>query len=264
MNKVTTKTLLEKKQKGEKITMLTAYDYTFAKIFDSCMVDILLVGDSLGMVILGYDSTIPVTMEDMVHHIKAVAKATKYSMVVGDMPFLSYHTTPEEAVKNAGRLIRAGAYAVKMEGCDDVIDKIEAVIKAQIPVMGHLGLTPQSVNIFGGYDLRAKEEKQANKLIEDAKKLESIGVFALVLEKVPAWVAKEVRNSLKIPVIGIGAGPYCDGQVLVSYDMLGMYEDFKPKFVKRFAEVGSIIKDAVNRYIDEVKKGEFPGKEHSY
>lgn len=161
MNKVTTKTLFEKKQKGEKITMLTAYDYTFAKLFDSCMVDILLVGDSLGMVILGYDSTIPVTMEDMEHHVKAVARGTKYSMVVADMPFLSYHTTPEEAVRNAGRLIRAGAYAVKIEGCDDVIDKIEAVIKAQIPVMGHLGLTPQSVNVFGGYDLRAKEEKEA-------------------------------------------------------------------------------------------------------
>jgi len=264
MNKVTTKTLFEKKQKGEKITMLTAYDYTFAKLFDSCMVDILLVGDSLGMVILGYDSTIPVTMEDMEHHVKAVARGTKYSMVVADMPFLSYHTTPEEAVRNAGRLIRAGAYAVKIEGCDDVIDKIEAVIKAQIPVMGHLGLTPQSVNVFGGYDLRAKEEKEAKKLIEDAKKLEEVGVFAIVLEKVPAMVAKQVQESVKVPIIGIGAGPYCDGQVLVYYDMLGMYEDFKPKFVKRYAEVGSIIKDAVSKYIDEVKRGEFPGKEHSY
>ncbi|WAM33260.1 3-methyl-2-oxobutanoate hydroxymethyltransferase [Caldicellulosiruptor morganii] len=264
MNRVTTKVLMEKKQRGEKITMLTAYDYTFAKLFDSCMVDILLVGDSLGMVILGYDSTIPVTMDDMEHHVKAVARGTKYAMVVADMPFLSYHTTPEEAVKNAGRLIRAGAYAVKMEGCDDVLDKIEAVLKAQIPVMGHLGLTPQSVNVFGGYDLRAKEEEEAKKLIEDAKKLEKAGVFAIVLEKVPAMVAKQVQESVKIPVIGIGAGPYCDGQVLVCYDMLGMYEDFKPRFVKRYAEIGSAIKDAVSRYIDEVKKGEFPGKEHSY
>lgn len=264
MNKVTTKTLFEKKQKGEKITMLTAYDYTFAKIFDSCMVDILLVGDSLGMVILGYDSTIPVTMDDMEHHVRAVSRGAKYSMIVADMPFLSYHTTVEEAVKNAGRLIRAGAYAVKMEGCDDVYDKIEAVIKAQIPVMGHLGLTPQSVNIFGGYDLRAKEEAEAKKLVADAKKLEKAGVFAIVLEKVPAHVAKEVQRSINVPVIGIGAGPYCDGQVLVCYDMLGMYEDFKPKFVKRYAEVGNIIKDAVTRYIEEVKKGEFPGKEHSY
>lgn len=264
MNKITTKTLMEKKQKGEKIAMLTAYDYTFAKIFDECMVDILLVGDSLGNVIIGYDSTIYVTMEDMEHHVKAVANAARYSMIIGDMPFLSYHTTKEEAVKNAGRLIRNGAYAVKMEGCDDVIDKIEAVIRAQIPVMGHLGLTPQSINVFGGYDLRAKEESEAKKLIEDAKKLESIGVFSLVLEKVPSYVAKEITQSLKIPVIGIGAGPYCDGQVLVSYDMLGMYEDFKPKFVKRYAEIGMIIKDAVARYIDDIKRGEFPGKEHSY
>lgn len=264
MNKVTSKFLLEKKQKKEKITMLTAYDYTFAKIFDQSGIDILLVGDSLGMVIMGYDSTIPVTMDDMIHHVKAVSRAANYSMIVGDMPFLSYHINIEEAVRNAGKLIQAGAYAVKMEGCDDVLDKINAVIKAQIPVMGHLGLTPQSVNIFGGYNLRAKEEKEAKKLIEDAKKLEDIGVFALVLEKVPSHVAKVVAESVSIPVIGIGAGPDCDGQVLVCYDMLGMFNDFKPKFVKRYLELGNLIQDAVKDYIDDVKNNKFPGKEHSY
>jgi len=264
MNKITTKTLMQKKKNGEKIAMLTAYDYVFAKLFDQCDIDILLVGDSLGMVVMGYDTTIPVTMDDIVHHVKAVANGAKNAFIVGDMPFLSYHTTREEAVKNAGRIMQAGAHAVKMEGCLDVADKIEAVIKAQIPVMGHLGLTPQSINVFGGYDLRAKEQKEAEKLIKEAKLLEEMGVFSLVLEKVPSELAKEITQNLSIPVIGIGAGPYCDGQVLVSHDMLGLFDDFKPKFVKRYCEAGKLIKDAVLQYVDEVKKGYFPGKEHSY
>ncbi len=264
MKKVTTKTLLEMKRNGEKITMLTAYDYTSALIVDSAGVDIILVGDSLGMVMLGYDSTIPVTMEEMVHHTRAVVRARKRAMVIFDMPFLSYQTGKRDAILNAGRALKeTGCDAVKIEGGKEQEDTIKALVDAGIPVCGHIGLQPQSVNVYGGYVLRGKGEER-EKLIEDAKAVERAGAFAVVLEKVPSDLAKEITESLSIPTIGIGAGKYCDGQVLVFHDMIGMFDKFKPKFVKRYAEVGKEIRSAVESYVKEVKNGVFPGEEHSY
>ncbi|WP_022847027.1 MULTISPECIES: 3-methyl-2-oxobutanoate hydroxymethyltransferase [unclassified Desulfurobacterium] len=264
MKKVTTKTLLEMKRNGEKITMLTAYDYTSALIVDSAGVDIILVGDSLGMVMLGYDSTIPVTMEEMVHHTRAVVRARKRAMVIFDMPFLSYQTGKRDAILNAGRALKeTGCDAVKIEGGKEQEDTIKALVDAGIPVCGHIGLQPQSVNVYGGYVLRGKGEER-EKLVEDAKAVERAGAFAVVLEKVPSDLAKEITESLSIPTIGIGAGKYCDGQVLVFHDMIGMFDKFKPKFVKRYAEVGKEIRSAVESYVKEVKNGVFPGEEHSY
>ncbi len=264
MKKVTTKTLLEMKKNGEKITMLTAYDYTSALIVDSAGVDIILVGDSLGMVMLGYDSTIPVTMEEMIHHTKAVVRARKRAMVIFDMPFLSYQTGKRDAILNAGRALKeTGCDAVKIEGGVEQEETIRALVNAGIPVCGHIGLQPQSVNVYGGYVLRGKGEER-EKLIEDAKAVERAGAFAVVLEKVPSDLAKEITEMLSIPTIGIGAGKECDGQVLVFHDMIGMFDKFKPKFVKRYAEVGKEIKNAVETYVSEVKSGVFPGEEHSY
>ncbi|WP_457569256.1 3-methyl-2-oxobutanoate hydroxymethyltransferase [Desulfurobacterium sp.] len=264
MKKVTTKTLLEMKKNGEKITMLTAYDYTSALIVDSAGVDIILVGDSLGMVMLGYDSTIPVTMEEMIHHTKAVVRARKRVMVIFDMPFLSYQTGKRDAILNAGRALKeTGCDAVKIEGGVEQEETIRALVNAGIPVCGHIGLQPQSVNVYGGYVLRGKGEER-EKLIEDAKAVERAGAFAVVLEKVPSELAKEITEMLSIPTIGIGAGKECDGQVLVFHDMIGMFDKFKPKFVKRYAEVGKEIKNAVETYVSEVKSGVFPGEEHSY
>lgn len=253
------------KDEGRKISMLTAYDYSTAHLMDEAGIDSLLVGDSLGMVMLGYENTLQVTMEDMIHHAKAVVRGAKRSLVIADMPFLSYHISVEESVRNAGRFIQeAGVTAVKLEGGLNVLPQIKAILAAQIPVVGHLGLTPQSVNLMGGFKVQGKSEEQARKLIEEALILEAAGVFAIVLECVPAPLAKLVSQKLRIPTIGIGAGPDCDGQVLVFQDMVGMYDHLKPKFVKTYAEVGTAIKVAVTAYDEEVKSGQFPEEKHTF
>lgn len=263
--KNTTVTLKESKNKNQKITMLTAYDYSTAKLIDQAGVNAVLVGDSLGMVILGYTDTISVTMEDMIHHSKAVSRGCENALVVTDMPFMSYQTSVYDAVVNAGRLMKEGrAGAIKLEGGQEVLPQVEAIVKASIPVMGHLGLTPQSVNAFGGYKVQGKNEEAAKKLIEDAIALEQAGAFAIVLECVPEALATLVTEKISIPTIGIGAGAGCDGQVLVYQDMLGMFSDFTPKFVKKFGEVGNAMKDAFAEYIKEVDAGTFPAKEHSF
>lgn len=247
------------------ITMLTAYDYTTTCLLEEAGVDTILVGDSLGMVMLGYDNTLRVTMDEMIHHTKAVARGIKNAFLIGDMPFLSYHVSAEEAVRNAGRFVQeGGAEAVKLEGGPDVIDKIRAIIKAQIPVLGHLGLTPQSVNVFGGFKVQGKDLEAARRLVDDALLLQDAGVFAIVLESVPDTLARLISQKLDIPTIGIGAGPHCDGQVLVIQDMLGMFRKMRPKFVKTYAELGDATVAAVKGYIDEVRERKFPGAEHSF
>lgn len=262
---ITTSVIGEMKKNGEKITMLTAYDYSTAALLDEAGVDIILVGDSLGMVILGYDSTLPVTMEDMIHHTRPVARAARHAMVIGDMPFMSYQVSVEEAVRNAGRLLQeAGAHGVKLEGGREVAEIIRRITSAGIPVMGHLGLTPQSVHKFGGYKVQGREDAAAGRIMEDAKILEEAGAFSIVLECVPAGLAQQITNFLRIPTIGIGAGVQCDGQVLVVNDMLGMFEKFTPKFVKKYAELNVSIKESVKQYLNEVRQGIFPGKEHSF
>ncbi len=263
--KMTVSSFQTAKAKGSKISMLTAYDYTTAKLMDEAGIDSLLVGDSLGMVMLGYDNTLQVTMADMIHHSKAVVRGTKRALVIADMPFLSYHVSVEDSVRNAGRLIQeAGVTAVKIEGCQNVLPQIKAVIAAQIPVVGHLGLTPQSVNLMGVFKVQGRSEAQAKQLIEDALTLEAAGVFAIVLECVPAPLAKLVSEKLSIPTIGIGAGPDCDGQVLVYQDMVAMYNDLKPKFVKQYGQVGDAIQAAVKAYDEEVKGGQFPDESHTF
>jgi 3-methyl-2-oxobutanoate hydroxymethyltransferase len=263
--KFTVASFLKSKKDGRKISMLTAYDYSMAKLLDEAGTDCLLVGDSLGMVILGYETTLQVTVDDMVHHCKAVARGTKSALITADMPFLSYHISAEDSIRNAGRLIQeGGANAVKLEGGIGVIDKIRAIVNAQIPVMGHLGLTPQSINMLGGYKVQGTSLEQAKKLIEEAVLLQEAGVFAVVLECVPEKLAKVISEKLEIPTIGIGAGKYCDGQVLVTQDMLGIYSDFKPKFVKQFANLGEIINKASKQYILEVQEQQFPNAEHAF
>ena len=265
MNKFTTASFRESKKEGSKISMLTAYDYTTAKLLDEAGVDSILVGDSLGMVILGYENTLQVTVDDMVHHTKAVARAAKRAFVIADMPFLSYHISIEKTIENAGRLIQeANAQAVKLEGGSEIIDKVEALVKAQIPVIGHLGLTPQSVNVMGGFKVQGKNHHQAQKILADAKQLQEAGVFAIVLECVPEKLAKLVSEELDIPTIGIGAGKYCDGQVLVTQDMLGLYSDFTPKFVKKYVNMGEQIIEAVDRYKGDIQKGLFPEEKHTF
>jgi 3-methyl-2-oxobutanoate hydroxymethyltransferase len=265
MKKITTKSFLKMKANSEKITMLTAYDYSTAKIIDEAGIESILVGDSLGMTILGYDDTLKVTVEDILHHTKAVKRGVKNAFIIADMPFLSYHISIEETIRNAGRFIQeGGAQAVKLEGGSEIADKIEAIIKAQIPVCGHLGLTPQSVNMMGGFKVQGKTADAAKKLIDDALLLQEIGVFAIVLECVPAKLAKIVSEKLDIPTIGIGAGNECDGQVLVIQDMLGMYSDFTPKFVKKYATLNNDIDKAVKNYIDEVKNMSFPEEKHTF
>jgi len=265
MSKVTTAIIRDMKRKGEKIAMLTAYDYPTALIVDEAGVDIILVGDSLGMVILGYDSTLPVTMDDMIHHTKAVSRAVKRAMVVGDMPFMSYQVSAEDALYNAARFLQeAGAQGVKLEGGREVAEITRRITSAGIPVMAHLGLTPQSVHQFGGYKVQGKEDASAKRIMEDAKILEEAGAFSLVLECVPATLAKDVSESLTIPTIGIGAGVHCDGQVLVLHDMLGMFEKFIPKFVKTYVKLNVQMKESIQQYIDEVKRGVFPEKKHSF
>ncbi len=263
--KKTVETFKNAKQNGTKITMLTAYDYTMAKMIDECGVDSILVGDSLGMVCLGYDNTLSVTMEDMIHHSKAVSRGTKNALVIADMPFMSYQTSTYDAVVNAGRLIKEGhANAVKLEGGKSIINQVKAIVDAQIPVIGHIGLTPQSVNVFGGFKVQGKELENAKKIIDDAKLLQDAGVFAIVLECVPQKLAKHITQILSVPTIGIGAGAHCDGQVLVYQDMLKINSDFTPKFVKSFCDAGTVMRDGISQYISEVQEEKFPSQEHTF
>lgn len=263
--KNTVTTFKDAKKQGKKLTMLTAYDYSTAKLFDEAGVDSMLVGDSLGMTMLGYDSTLPVTMEDMIHHTKAVVRGAKNALVVGDMPYMSYHLSVQQAVENAGRFIKeAGAQAVKLEGGAAFCPEIEAMTRASIPVVGHLGLTPQSINAFGGFKVQGKSEEAARKIIEDAQALEAAGAFAIVLECVPAKLAEIITAKVAVPTIGIGAGAGCDGQVLVYQDMLGMYNNFTPKFVRKFAEVGAMMKQGVQAYCAAVQDSSFPAAEHTF
>ena len=263
--KNTSVTFKDSKKNGEKLTMLTAYDYTTAKLLDESGVDSILVGDSLGMVVLGYDDTLSVTMEDMIHHSAAVARGAKNALIVTDMPFMSYQTSVYDAVVNAGRLVKEGkAQAVKLEGGIEFCEHIKAIVKASIPVCAHIGLTPQSINAFGGFKVQGKGKQEAQRLLDEARAVEEAGAFAVVLECVPAKLAKKISESISIPTIGIGAGAGCDGQVLVYQDMLAMYSDFKPKFVKQYAQIGSVMKEAFRQYIDEVKSGAFPSEEHTF
>lgn len=253
------------KENNERISMLTAYDYSSAKLIDEAGIDAILIGDSLGMVSLGYEDTLSVTMEDMIHHTKAVARATKNALVVADLPFMSYQTSVYDAVYNAGRLIKEGrAHAVKLEGGIEMYDRIEAIVKSSIPVMAHIGLTPQSINALGGFKVQGKDEKAAKALIEAAKAVEKAGAFAVVLECVPAKLAEIVTKELNISTIGIGAGAQCDGQVLVYQDMIGMFSGFTPKFVKKYANIGDMMKEAFEEYNKEVKNGSFPSQEHTF
>jgi 3-methyl-2-oxobutanoate hydroxymethyltransferase len=267
-NKSSRKTILDikkMKMQGEKISMLTAYDYGMASILDESDIDILLVGDSLGMVMLGYDSTLPVTMEDMLRHTQAVARGANKALIIADMPFLSYQVSPAEALTNAGRLLKEGnAQAVKLEGGREYAEIVHKMTYAGIPVMAHLGLTPQSVNQLGGYKVQGKKEDAAEKMMQDAKILEEAGAFSVVLECVPEKLAADITAALSIPTIGIGAGVHCDGQVLVVNDMLGMNDRMTPKFVKKYAQLNVDIKNAVKNYIQDVKASAFPDAEHSF
>lgn len=254
----------EKKRRGEKITVLTAYDYTFARIFDRAGIDAILVGDSLGNVVLGYETTLPVTLEDMVHHTRAVRRGVRRAMVIADMPFLTFQVSPEDALRNAGRLMQeGGADAVKLEGGEAIAEAVHRITAAGIPVMGHLGMTPQSVHRMGGFRPQGTDEEEAARIVADARALEAAGAFSIVLEMVPPEVSRRVTEAVSIPTIGIGAGSDCDGQVLVCYDMLGMFDDYTPRFVKRYAELGREIEAAVRRYVAEVKEGLFPAEEHT-
>lgn len=253
------------KEEHNKISMLTCYDYSTAKLMDEAGVEILLVGDSLGNTMLGYENTLPVTMQDMIHHTAAVSRGARNAFVLGDMPFMSYQTSVYDAVVNAGRLMKeGGAHGVKLEGGARVCEQINAIVQADIPVCAHLGLTPQSVNAFGGFKVQGKSVEAARTLLEDAKRVEAAGASMLVLEGIPAKLAALITDTVSIPTIGIGAGAGCDGQVLVYQDMLGMFTDYVPKFVKQFANVGEIMKQAFSDYMKEVKEGTFPAEEHTY
>ncbi len=263
--KNTIATIKEQKKNGEKITMLTAYDYSTAKLMDEAGINTILVGDSLGMVMLGYEDTLSVTMEDMIHHTAAVARGAKNAFVVADMPFMSYQTSVYDAVVNAGKLMKEGrANAVKLEGGIEMCPQIKAIVESSIPVVAHLGLTPQSINAFGGFKVQGKDEAAAIKLINEAKAIEKAGACAVVLECVPEKLASYITSILEIPTIGIGAGAGCDGQVLVYQDMLGMYSDFTPKFVKKFGDIGNMMKEAFASYIKETHDGSFPAHEHTF
>jgi len=263
--KVTTQTFLRMKKNGERIAMLTAYDALTAGAMDECGIHSILVGDSLGMVVLGYETTLQVTMEDMMHHCKAVARGARNPLLVGDLPFLSYQISVEDAVRNSGRMLQEGGmHAVKLEGGRERVDAIKAIVSAGIPVMGHLGLTPQSVNKFGGFGVQANTAAAAQRLLEDAQILEQAGCFGIVLESIPARLAEVVSKRLEIPTIGIGAGVGCDGQVLVTPDMLGLFSKFTPRFVKKYAALNQDMKTAFSAYLSDVKNGTFPGSEQSY
>lgn len=262
---VTVRDIRAFKERGEKFAMLTAYDAHSARLLDEAGIPLILVGDTLGMVVLGYDSTLPVTMDEMLHHTKAVVRGRTEALVVGDMPFMSYQASLDDGIHNAGRFLKeAGAQAVKLEGGERVLPLVERLVEAGIPVMGHLGLTPQSVNQFGGYRVQGKTDEAAHRIVKDAKDLEAAGVFSLVLEAVPETLAKEVTASLEIPTIGIGAGRFTDGQVLVWHDFLGITDGKLPRFVKRYADLGDEIKAAASRFAEDVSDGRYPGTEHTY
>jgi len=263
--KTTRATLLDMKKHGEKIAMVTAYDFPFARLADQAGADVLLVGDSLGMVVLGFDNTLPVTLAHMLHHTQAVTRARPQAMVVADMPFMTYQVSPEEALRNAGRLVQeAGAEAVKLEGGAAIAPMVAAIARAGIPVMGHLGLTPQSVHQLGGYRVQGRGADAAARLQSDARALKDAGCFAIVLEAVPAALAREVTAVLEVPTIGIGAGKFCDGQVLVLHDLLGLFAEFVPRFVKQYADLGAAARTALQAYVTDVRSGRFPGDEHTY
>ena len=265
MPKITIQDFLKKKTEGRKISMLTAYDFPFAQIVDEAGVDGILVGDSLGMVVQGLENTLPVTMDEMIYHTKLVARAVKTAIVIGDMPFMSYQTGVGDAVRNAGRFLKeAGASAIKLEGGAEVADQIRAMARADIPVMAHIGLTPQSIHRMGGYKVQGKTEEAANRLIEEARMVEDAGAFSLLLEAIPMGLARKITEELSIPTIGIGAGPHCDGQVLVLHDVIGMFERFVPKFVKRYANLKESALKAVRDYREEVEKGVFPSEDTSF
>ncbi len=261
--KVTTHTFQEKKKKHEPISMLTAYDYTSAQIMEQAGIDSILVGDSLGMVVLGYETTLPVTMNDMLHHCKAVARGAKSPLLIGDMPFMSYQTSPQEALRNAGRFLQeAGMDAVKLEGGTARLETIRLIVSAGIPVMGHLGLTPQSVHQLGGFRAQGKLATAGQHLLEEAQLLQNAGCFSIVLEAIPAKLATYISEKLEIPTIGIGAGAGCDGQVLVTHDMLGIFDRFTPRFVKKYADIHGNLTQAFKEYIEDVENRDFPAKEH--
>lgn len=253
------------KQKGEKISMLTAYDYTMARIIDQAGIDIILVGDSASNVMAGNETTVPITLDHMIYHTSCVVKGAERALVIADLPFMSYQVTTKEALNSAGRMMKeAGAHAVKLEGGKTIVDTVKKIVDAGIPVMGHLGLTPQSIYKFGTYKVRAQEEQEADELIRDARLLEEAGVFSLVLEKIPAGLSERVTAELSIPTIGIGAGVKCDGQVLVIHDMMGMNKEFSPRFLRRYADLHTIMTEAVQNYIKDVKTLQFPGKDEQY
>lgn len=265
MQKITAAKLLEMKGRGEKISVLTAYDWATARLLDEAGVDVLLVGDSLGMVMLGLDNTLPVTMDDMLHHCRAVARGSQRALLVGDMPFMSYQVSPEQALTNAGRFLQeAGMHAVKVEGGREILPAVRKMTENGIPVLAHVGLTPQHIHQLGGFKVQGRTEIAAQRILEDARALEEAGAFALVLECVPAALAESITGQLAIPTIGIGAGPACDGQVLVFHDVVGLYDRFTPKFVKQYAQVGATMREAVREYVQEVKAGTFPGQEHVF
>lgn len=262
---ITIPDIQQAKTQGRKLVMLTAYDYPFGLLADQVEVDLVLVGDSLGMVVMGLDGTVGVTMEDMIHHIKAVVRGCKGPLVIGDMPFMSYNTSIREAIHNAGRLMKAGGCdAIKLEGGVDFAPTIEAIVKAGIPVQGHIGLTPQTASALGGFKMQGKDAAAAKKIIDDAKSLQQAGVFSIVLEAVPAPLGKLVSERVKVPVIGIGAGPDVDGQVLVTHDLIGLFDKFVPKFVKQYSQIRTIILEAMLSYKNEVQELTFPGPEHSF
>jgi 3-methyl-2-oxobutanoate hydroxymethyltransferase len=264
-DKVTIPQLSLWKREGRKIVSLTAYDYPFARLLDQAGIDLIIVGDTLGVVVQGLESTLPVTLDEMLYHTRMVSRAVRRALVVGDMPFLSYQPGLEETIRNAGRFLKeAGAAAVKIEGGAAVADRIEALSRLDIPVMAHLGLTPQSVHRMGGYKVQGREPAGAKRLLEDAKRVESAGAFALVLEGMPAGLAKKITRAVAIPTIGIGAGPHCDGQVLVLHDLLGLFERFRPKFVRRYADLTAASLEALRRYREDVQGGKFPDRDESY
>jgi 3-methyl-2-oxobutanoate hydroxymethyltransferase len=265
MSTFTIHDFLKKKKDGNKITMLTAYDYPFAHIVDEAGIDVILVGDSLGMVVQGLDNTLPVSMDEMIYHTKMVSRAVKNAMVIGDMPFMSYHTGIDDAVRNAGRFLKeAGASAVKIEGGAEIAEHISAMTRSDIPVMAHIGLTPQSIHRMGGYKVQGKTEESAKRLIEEAHKVEDAGAFSLLLEAIPMDLAQTISRELSIPTIGIGAGPHCDGQVLVLHDVIGLFDRFVPKFIKQYANLKETALNAIKEYREDIEKGTFPSEDQSF
>jgi 3-methyl-2-oxobutanoate hydroxymethyltransferase len=263
--KVTTQTVVDMKSSGEKISMLTAYDYTMARIIDDAGIDVILVGDSASNVMAGYDTTVPMTLDHMVYHASCVVRGVNRALVIADLPFMSYQVTAKEALISAGRMMKeAGVHGIKVEGGKPIVKTVQKIVEAGIPVMGHLGLTPQSIYKFGTYKVRATEDSEAHALIEDAKSLEEAGCFSIVLEKIPAKLAAKVTKELAIPTIGIGAGADCDGQVLVTHDMLGLNKEFNPRFLRRYADMHTVMTEAVQKYAEDIKKGDFPNEDEQY